>query len=167
MLRKFELDTSGVLLVVSKSALQTAFLTQPFNYDFPEGILPLVNSGGVLAVVTESGEDVKGRLLIDAPEATDGFSLVGTQKFCVKPKDEIFILSHSEFTQICDWHKGDIAAFSFHHKKQMLKKPNAGWYTAKIYAKLPKNGYIPHFILEMTSETAEPALAVLDAVARF
>jgi hypothetical protein len=168
MLRKFELDTSGVLLVVAKSALKAAFATTPFNYDFPEGLLPLISSGGLLAVVTESGEEVKGRLLIDAStENTAGFTLLATQKFYAAADDEIVVLSHSEFTQIADWHKGDMDAYAFRDKKIALSKPENAWYIAKIYSKQPKNSYFLHFIVEMTSETTEPAMENSDDVVRF
>jgi hypothetical protein len=143
MLRKFELDTSGVLLVVAKSALKAAFATTPFNYDFPEG-------------------------LIDAStENTAGFTLLATQKFYAAADDEIVVLSHSEFTQIADWHKGDMDAYAFRDKKIALSKPENAWYIAKIYSKQPKNSYFLHFIVEMTSETTEPAMENSDDVVRF
>jgi hypothetical protein len=168
MIRRFELDTGGVLLVVSKNRLKSAFAETPFDYNFPEGMLALINSGGLLAVVTESGEDVKGRLLLDAPaENSTGFELLATQKFHLTADDELLILSHYQFTQIADWHKGDANAYTFRNKKIGLSKVKNAWYTAKIYAKQPKNSCFLHFIIEMTSQTEEPAFAEITEPARF
>jgi hypothetical protein len=125
---KFEKETDGVLLLCSKRGLKKYFSDKEFNYDFPEGILPLLNSGIALAVITESGEDVTGELrIMEGMNDKIGYEIACENKFYVEDDDEIFILSHSEFTQVCSNNKGDLDTFEFWNEKIIKSDLTAGW----------------------------------------
>jgi hypothetical protein len=145
MIHNFKLDTGGVFILCSKIGLKKYFdkkEDKTFNYNFPEGILPLVNENVLVAFVSESGEDVKGRITINESEEIrlleKGFVSQATYSFLV---EELLILSHGEFTQICDWHQGDASLYSF-GKIKKLKAIPAGSYTIEMQTKVPKNGYL-------------------------
>ena len=66
MLIDFDKETEGVLVICSKIGLMNFFADKEFDYSFPEGILPLVNRGIVVALVTESCDEVKGKIMDEA-----------------------------------------------------------------------------------------------------
>jgi hypothetical protein len=159
MIISFEKETSGVLLLCSKKGLQKYYADKEFNYDFPEGILPLINEGIILAVVTESGEDVVGQVRIS--ESLNGdheYLPTIDNKFFLDVDDEIFLLSHAEFTQICDSHRGDIAAFSFWDEKISIKNAQQGWYSVRTYYKTSEEMPYLDIIFDFTFAETEPVL---------
>ncbi len=159
MIISFEKETSGVLLLCSKKGLQKYYADNEFNYDFPEGILPLINEGIILAVVTESGEDVVGQVRI-SESLNDDHDYLPTieNKFILDADDEIFLLSHAEFTQICDSHKGDITAFSFWDEKISIDNVKEGWYSVRTYYKTSEEMPYLDIIFDFTFAEAEPVL---------
>lgn len=134
----FEKQTDGVWLLCSKEGLKNYFLDKDFNYDFPEGVLPLVDLGIAIAIVTETCEEVQGQIINTAAEA-ESYDLISEQNFYVAPADEVYILSHAEFTLICDNYKGDIDGFEFWNPKIIVPDLAAGWHKAAIFAKVIDN----------------------------
>ncbi len=148
MVFKFEKETSGVLLLCSKKGLKKYFADKEFNYNFPEGILPLVNAGIVVALVTESSEEVKGECVTIAMNDYKGYKLVGEQNFYVEDDDEVYILSHGEFTRICANDKGDIDAARFWNEKIIVKDLRAGWAIVFTHCKTRKNSMFLRTIVQ-------------------
>lgn len=149
MQKKFEKDTSGVLLVCSKKGLKKYFVDNIFSYNYPDGILPLINNGSVIALTTESSEDVKGEVMDISMNDFKGYRLYGEQNFFIEEEDEIYILSHSEFTQICSNHSGDIDAFSFWNEKIMINNLRAGWAIAFTHCKMRSNSIYLRAIIQL------------------
>lgn len=149
MQKKFEKDTSGVLLVCSKKGLKKYFSNNTFSYSYPEGILPLINNGSVIALTTESSEDIKGELIDISMNDYKGYKLYGEQNFFIEEDDEIYILSHSEFTQICSNHSGDIDAFNFWDKKIMVDNLRSGWAIAFTHCKMRSDSMYLRTIIQL------------------
>ena len=68
-----------------------------------------------------------------------GYKLVWEQNFYIDEADEIYVLSHSEFTQICDNHQGDIDAFDFWDEKTVISNLRQGWAIAFTHYKMRKS----------------------------
>jgi hypothetical protein len=165
MIIPFEKETSGVLLLCSKKGLQKYFSDKEFNYDFPEGILPLINQGIILAVVTESGEDVIGEVrIMDAMQGHQDYLTSVRNKLLVDQDDEIFLLSHSEFTQICSNNKGDIDAFKFWEEKISIADAKEGWYDVTTYYKVSEEIPYLDIIFDFSIADIEPKLAKVNEV---
>lgn len=149
MKKKFEKDTSGVLLICSKIGLKKYFSNNTFDYNYPDGIIPLINNGSVIALTTESSEDIKGELIDFSMNDYKGYRLYGEQNFFIEKEDEIYVLSHSEFTQICSNHHGDIDAFSFWDKKIMVDNLRAGWAIAFTHCKMRSDSMYLRTIIQL------------------
>lgn len=149
MQKKFEKDTNGVLLICSKKGLKKYFSKNTFNYNYPDGILPLINNGSVIALTTESSEDIKGVLIDLSMNEYKGYKLYGEQNFFIEEEDEIYVLSHSEFTQICSNHHGDINAFNFWDKKIVADNLRSGWATAFIHCKMRSDSMYLRTIIQL------------------
>lgn len=135
MKHEFILETGGVLCLISKEGYKKYLESKDFNYDYPEGILPLINEGSLIALTTESTEEVKVIFTSEGMNNYEGFNEIGDQKLFIHPNDELFILDHGSFTQIGDWHKGDIDKFEFHTEKQFIPDLKLGWYLISLFAK--------------------------------
>ena len=149
MIIKFEKETEGVLLVCSKKGLKSYFLDKEFEYNFPEGILPLINSGIVVALTTESSEEVKGELIDIGMNDYKGYKLAGEQNLHIEQDDELHVLSHSEFTQICSNNKGDIGTFKFWNEKIVIKDLRQGWAIVFTHYKMRKNSMYLKTIIQL------------------
>lgn len=149
MVISFEKETEGVLLVCSKKGLKKYVAGTEFNYQFPEGILPLVNNGSVIALTTESSDEVKGEVIDIAMNDYKGYKLIGEQNLYIDADDEVYVLSHSEFTEICSNHQGDIDAFSFWNEKIVLNDLRPGWAIVFTHCKLRKNNICLSIIIQL------------------
>lgn len=157
MVIQFEKETDGVLLLCSKKGLKKYYEKHEFNYDFPEGIIPLVNLGIVAAIVTESGDDVTGEVLVmEGMNDKENYNLSSENKLFIEPEDDLFVLSHSEFTQICDQHQGDIDRFEFWNEKIMLSNPGSGWAFLFIHTKVSDTIPYIDIIFQLTFSAIEP-----------
>jgi hypothetical protein len=105
------------LLICSKKGLKKYFADNIFSYNYPDGILPLINNGSVIALTTESSEDVKGEVMDISMNDFKGYRLYGEQNFFIEEEDEVYVLSHSEFTQICSNHSEILMPSAFGTKK--------------------------------------------------
>ncbi len=149
MVIKFEKETEGVLFACSKKGLKKYFIDKEFDYNFPDGILPLINKGLVIALTTESSEEIKGELIDIAMNDYKGYKLAGEQNFYIEEADEIYILSHSEFTQICHNHQGDIDAFDFWNEKIVISNLRPGWAIVFTHCKMRKNSMYLRTIIQL------------------
>lgn len=134
----FKVDTEGVLILASQLGLKKYFKDKELDYDYPEGILPLINSGNILAITTESGNSVCLKIFIEENIDFEDFQNLGTYQLDIQENDTFFILDHASFTQICDWHKGDINEYDFdevYNPKLILEDIASGWYKIYVYGK--------------------------------
>jgi hypothetical protein len=157
MILQFEKETDGVLLLCSKKGLEKFFREREFNYDFPEGILPLVNQGIVAAIITESGEEVVGEIrIMEGMNDKENYTVSSENKFFLESEDELFLLSHSEFTQICDSKKGDIDKFDFWNEKVSISNLRNGWAFLFIHTKISDEMPYLDIIFDLTFSNIEP-----------
>lgn len=131
----FEVSTEGVLILSTQNALKTYFSDKEFDYRYPEGLMSLINLGIASIIATDSGDELKVVVTDEAIPADDSFKRVGQYHLRVGEGDSIYVLSHAAFTQICDWHKGDIAAYNFFEEPQQTSELRAGEYEVTFYAR--------------------------------
>ena len=102
MSEKFNLSTEGVLIIASSNALKKKYNTQEFDYNFPEGLDELIKQN-LLVAITHSGGDY---LIAECIYSKDldylEFDKVIEQSIKLSEDDELLVLSHAEFTMICD-----------------------------------------------------------------
>jgi hypothetical protein len=157
MILKFEKQTDGVLFLCSKNGLKKYYQERNFNYDFPEGIIPLVNQGIVAAIITESGEDVAGEIrIMETMTDKENYTISAENKFFIESEDELFLLSHTEFTQICDSKKGDIDNFDFWNEKISISNLQNGWAFLFIHTKASDEMPYLDIIFQLTFSNIEP-----------
>lgn len=112
-----KLVTEGVLVLASSKGLIEEYQNKDFNYDFPEGLNNLLDEHKIIALTTEKGDD----LLIDIKQNVDlpttNFDNEINQCLSFQPKDELLILSHANFTQICRFNKGNYKHYRWPVKK--------------------------------------------------
>lgn len=157
MVVQFEKETDGALLLCSKKGLKKYYEKREFNYDFPEGIIPLVNQGIIAAIVTESGDDVTGEILVmEGMNDKKNYTLSSENKLFIEPEDDLFVLSHSEFTQICDQYQGDIDRFDFWNEKIMISNLRSGWAFLFIHTKVSDEIPYIDIVFQLTFSTIEP-----------
>ncbi|OJJ18672.1 hypothetical protein BKI52_23990 [marine bacterium AO1-C] len=136
MTQAFNVSTEGVLVLCTQAGLKGYYQDKTFDYDYPEGILPLINQGIALAITTESGDVVCLKVTFDTPSDVSSFQDLGTYQIQVQAENTLLFLDHATFTQICDWHKGDISKYEFdetYNPKVTLEDVPAGWYQVTVY----------------------------------
>lgn len=165
MILQFEKETDGVLLLCSKKGLEKYYKERDFNYDFPEGIIPLVNQGIVAAIITESGEDVVGEIrIMEGMNDKKNYNISSENKFFIDLEDELFLLSHIEFTQICDSNKGDIDNFDFWNEKVCISNLRNGWAFLFIHTKTSDEMPYLDIIFQLTFSNIEPPYEDTDVI---
>jgi hypothetical protein len=133
-------NTEGVLILASAEALKTYFSNNEFDYTFPKGILPLVLDKKVFAMVTEETVD-KLTIYDERAEVEQCLSSGKWEDLKVKfyltieSNDKLLLLSHADFTQICDWHKGEYTQHRLFDKKWILNGVSTGEYQIECVRK--------------------------------
>lgn len=133
---EFNVGTEGVLILCSQQGIKEYHQDKAFDYDYPEGILPLINAGQLLAFTTESGDPVCLQIWVNESPATEHLRALGTYQIEIRSNDTWFLFDHGTFTQICDWHKGDVGKYDFdevYNPKVTLPTLSAGWYKVQAY----------------------------------
>lgn len=103
--------TEGVLIIANTNKCKEYYSDKEFNYDYPEGLANLLQKGIIHIITTD--EDVEQIDFTFDKEEID----LGTWKYhdsynylSVGSGDEIRLISHAAFTQMCHNHKGDLDA---------------------------------------------------------
>ncbi|GAA4275578.1 hypothetical protein [Aquimarina mytili] len=139
MIKKFETETEGVLVLVSKKGLQNYYEKNDFDYSYPEGILSLVNTGIVLPITTESTDLINVNIRFEEGGDIDGIQF-GQCKLFLEEEDTLQILNHADFTMICDYNKGDIDKYEFYYDQQFVNDLKKGWYLVTLFGKIIEDG---------------------------
>lgn len=93
--------SEGVLVLASANGLSKEYKDKEFDYDFPNGISNLLNEHIIIALTTSDGDN----LIVDFKKELDSNELFDkeiNQYIKLDGHDDLLILSHAEFTQICD-----------------------------------------------------------------
>ena len=102
-----ELSTEGVLVLASARGLEKEYAEKEFDYDFPEGLAQLLAEHAAVALTTESGDELLIDLHLNQPVPDVPFDHEINQYLYLQADDELLVLSHADFTQICAHKKGD------------------------------------------------------------
>ncbi len=120
--------SEGVLVLASAKGLSKEYKEKEFDYDFPKGISTLLNEHILIALTTSEGDD----LLIDFKNELDSnapFDKEINQYIQLEEQDDLLILSHAAFTQLCDA-KGDYKKYKWPIQK--LEQLDPGMYHVTI-----------------------------------
>lgn len=97
-----KISTEGVLILASAQGLLDEYQGKEFDYDFPDGLSNLLKRQAIIALTTQDGDD----LIIEFVDADSGieedFDREIAQVITLAPQDQLLILSHAQFTEICD-----------------------------------------------------------------
>lgn len=110
--------TEGLLVLASAKSLSAYYAKNEFNYDFPQGISPLIQDKMLFTLITE--ETVDKLTLEVGKEIGIAFSTGKWQKndkeytIHIQEEDEVLLINHAAFSQICSWHQGDYKLFSLY-----------------------------------------------------
>lgn len=103
--------TEGVLIIANITKCKEYYSDKPFDYNYPSGLAALLAKGIIHIVTTD--EDVEQIDFTFDPEEIDLNSWKYHDSYNylrVETNDEIRLISHASFTQMCDQHKGDFEA---------------------------------------------------------
>lgn len=104
-------DTEGVLMIVNVSKCKEYYKDKEFDYAYPEGLADLITKGIVHIITTDEGIETinwlfdKSKIDLDEWEYKESYNYLD-----VAEGDEIRLVSHARFTQMCHNHQGDLDA---------------------------------------------------------
>lgn len=104
-------DTEGVLIIANTTKCKNYYQDKEFNYSYPEGLSELIQKGIVHIITTE--ETVENiNFVFDEDEINpDNWEYNESYNYLdVEAGDDVRLLSHATFTQMCDSYKGDFDA---------------------------------------------------------
>ncbi len=157
-----EISTEGVLVLASAKALSETYQQQEFNYDFPEGLSELLGKRAIIALQTSSGDE----LILDfdnSHESEGELEKEINQYITLAADDELLILSHAEFTQICSQNKGDYRQYRSEVEKAESMESGTYHVNVKVYS-LDFDDYEAYFKLVISMAKVEVADSVNEVV---
>ena len=98
----FKLTTEGVLIIASSNSLKEKYKTDEFNYDFPDGLSQLILNNSIIAITNSGGDNLLVEFSLEKELDIIEFDKIIEQSIELSENDELLILSHTEFTMICD-----------------------------------------------------------------
>ncbi|QWX85603.1 hypothetical protein H0I23_08175 [Cellulophaga sp. HaHaR_3_176] len=101
MVDNFKLTTEGVLIIASSNSLKRKYENEEFEYDFPDGINPLMMDNSIIAITNSGGDNLLVNFLLEKHIDVTKFDKVIEQSIELSEIDELLILSHTDFTMIC------------------------------------------------------------------
>jgi hypothetical protein len=120
--------SEGVLVLASAKGLENEYRDKEFDFDFPNGISKLLNENIIIALTTSGGDN----LIVDFSVGVDSnvpFDKVINQFIKLNDNDDLLILSHADFTQICS-KNGDLKKYGWPIQK--LEHLDSGIYSVSI-----------------------------------
>ena len=102
MENEFKLITEGVLVLASANSLVDEYKDKEFDYNFPEGIEKLAEENKIIALLTSSGGTLNIKTQVEQPLDRGAYDTIITQHLHLSMMDALLIMSHGQFTLICD-----------------------------------------------------------------
>ncbi len=99
---QFKLITEGVLVIASSNSLKKEYENKEFDYNFPAGINELISQNSIIAITNSGGDNIIAEYDTNKEIKYSDYDKVIEQSIEFSDNDELLILSHSEFTMICD-----------------------------------------------------------------
>jgi hypothetical protein len=126
---KIKISTEGLLVFASAQGLLKTYQHTKFDYDFPDGISGLLNEQIAIALLTSSGNNIIIEFAHESLTPSSNIQKEINQYLRLDPNDELLILTHAEFTQICSG-GGDYNNHGYPIQK--IKDLEAGTYQLNI-----------------------------------
>lgn len=130
-----EISTEGVLILASAKALANEYKDKEFDYAFPEGFQHLLDQQVAIALQTSDCDELVIEFTETETKEAPDHEII--RYIRISPEDELLVLSHADFTMICNGHHGDYASYG-----RALEKVDAlesGLYEVKIKVWDPKD----------------------------
>jgi len=131
-MNKIQLVSEGVLVLASSKGLIAEYQNKEFDYNFPEGIKNVLYNNAIICLHTPDGDN----LIIDELENIEfvkqKYDRIIEQYIEFDIDDELLIISHADFTMLCD-KGGDYTKYGWPIEK--LKIPDSGSYKISIGVK--------------------------------
>lgn len=102
MNKEFKIITEGVLLICSSKALINEYHNKAFDYNFPGGLAKLLGDNSIIALTTSEGDDLAIETKKGGSLRRSDFDKIIVQVMHFRAGDELLIMSHADFTMICD-----------------------------------------------------------------
>lgn len=135
-----KISTEGVLVFASAQGLCNEYKDKEFDYDFPNGLSKLLEQQAIIALTTSDGDNLIIEF-VDNKTIQENFDKEIEQVITLSPKDKLLILSHAEFTQICDAN-GDSENYRWPIEK--IESIEAGKYLVNIKVKNTSSEFEKH-----------------------
>lgn len=101
--------TEGVMIIANITKCRKYYADKEFDYRYAEGLEELIKSGIIHIVTTDEDVEVV-ELTFDKEDINpESFKYLQSYNYLdVGQGDEIRAISHADFTQMCDTHKGNL-----------------------------------------------------------
>lgn len=104
-------DTEGVLIIVNTTKCKAYYADRAFNYSYPSGLSELILKGIIHIITTEETVENLNFVFDEAEIDLNRWEYNESYNYLdVSVNDEIRLVNHATFTQMCDSHKGDLNA---------------------------------------------------------
>lgn len=101
--------TEGVMIIANITKCKKYYADNEFDYRYAEGLEELIKSGIIHIVTTDEAVEVVELTFNKDDIDPDTFKHLDSYNFLnVDEGDEVRAISHADFTQVCDNHKGDL-----------------------------------------------------------
>ena len=103
--------TEGVMIIANITKCKEYYADRKFDYRYAEGLKELIKDGIIHIVTTDEAVEVVELTFEKDDIDPDTFKHLESYNFLsVDEGDEVRAISHADFTQMCDTHKGDLNA---------------------------------------------------------
>ena len=110
---QIKISTGGVLIFASSKGLMREYEEKEFDYDFPKGLMKLLAQQLIIALTTSDGDDLIIEFDDKNQKSADHFDKEIDQFIKLDSDDALLVMSHSDFTRICDNKNGDHTKFGW------------------------------------------------------
>ncbi|MFM2387582.1 MAG: hypothetical protein RL660_2339 [Bacteroidota bacterium] len=191
-----EFLTEGVLIIANITKCKEYYADKEFDYAYPEGLSDLLINGVIHIITTEEHvEEIHFIFDNEAFEFTEidrrGKTWLHSESYNymkVDEGDEVRLISHADFTQMCNNHKGDLEAQidsalrirnilnpNYPIDKETYLKENfpildfpAGQWRVNVYSKTYDGGLLPDFAFHLQKmDTVELEKITLEPIEIF
>jgi hypothetical protein len=104
-------DTEGVLIIANTTKCKNYYQDKEFNYSYPDGLSELLKKGIVHIITTEETVENLNFVFSESEINQNNWEYNESYNYLdIEEGDEVRLISHATFTQMCDSYKGDFDA---------------------------------------------------------
>ncbi|MCX8523216.1 hypothetical protein OF897_04670 [Chryseobacterium formosus] len=102
-------DTEGVLIIANTTKCKKYFAEHEFNYSYPKGLFDLIAKGIIHIITTEETVENLNFVFDEASIDLNRWEYNESYNYLdISIADEIRLIDHATFTQMCDSYNGDL-----------------------------------------------------------